>query len=135
MLLMYTGLCLKCLRLLEGLLFAFNLDSMFENGPLFLSAITSLLVIIFPASEVHKDLLKIINSVDFMKFKDVSFQDKCLFILKMQNHTASLTIWNLYKIDVGLLLKTLGVVISFAVIFYQTDKAASKNKLEDKEAP
>ncbi|GFQ67817.1 uncharacterized protein TNCT_634371 [Trichonephila clavata] len=126
MLLMYIGLCLKFLRSLEGLHFALNGDSMLENGSLFLSATTSLFAIIFPTSEVHKDLSKIIKSVDFMKFRDVSFQDKCLFILKMQNHTASLTIWNLYKIDIGLLLKALGIMTSFAVIFYQTDKAASR---------
>ncbi|GFQ75809.1 uncharacterized protein TNCT_579781 [Trichonephila clavata] len=126
MLLMYAGLCLKCLRSLEGLHFACNVDSMFENGLLLLSAITSLLVIIFSASEVHKDLLKIINSVDFMKFRDVSFEDKCLFILKMQNHTASLTIWNLYKIDVVLLFKTLGTMILLAAISYETDKLNRK---------
>ncbi|GFS71074.1 uncharacterized protein NPIL_143951 [Nephila pilipes] len=130
MFLMYIGFCLKCLRALQGFLFVFNLESIFYNGPLLLNAIISLLIIIFPADEVHNALAEIFDSVSCMKFRNVSFLYKSLFILKIQNYTTSLTIWNFDKINKNLFVKTFGMVMSYSVVFYEIDKASPKNKLE-----
>ncbi|GBM19003.1 hypothetical protein AVEN_172478-1 [Araneus ventricosus] len=121
--LMYLGLCMKTLRCIQALYFNFSMSTLTYNGPLICHTMTSFIAVTIPASQVHTAFEKISEEVDSMKYRNVTFEKKCLFILKLKNTRAALTLWDVFDINKNMLLSTLGFIFSYSAILYEIDKS------------
>ncbi|KAF8794456.1 hypothetical protein HNY73_002436 [Argiope bruennichi] len=124
---MYIGLCMKALRGIQALYFNFTMSSLIYNGPLLCHILTSFVALTIPAAQVHSAFEKISQEINFVKYRNVAFRAKSLFILKLQNTSAALTIWDVYDINKNMLLSTLGLIFSYSALLYEIDKSRLKD--------
>ncbi|GIY04797.1 uncharacterized protein CEXT_16641 [Caerostris extrusa] len=121
--LVYVGLCATAYQAIKAMYFNFSYRIVMFNGPLALHAITSLFTLAVPASGVHSALEKIADTVSMIKFRNVAFRNKCLFMLKMQNGRASLVIWSSCKIDKVSAFTTVFFIFTYSIALYEIDKS------------